>query len=496
MELELILNPQDAVRLRRRPELARPRTNGHRTRPTARQIVWHDDPDGTLGKQGLALAETLDQAEAWQVQRIWPGGTTGWAPGTPSPVIASATDPHLLSVPPPLPLIPLAGFAGHARPLGGPADVTAILLDGVMRSAKLEQPVCRLQLAGPDDQVAGLALGLARHVRLAVPRGSLAADAYTVASVPPPPRSLTIPTLAPDLGVAEAFATVVGHLACVLLHWAPGAASGTALEPVHQMRVAMRRLRSAILLFKRAVGCPLLDAATAELRELGRALGPARDWDVFGAGTGQALREAMPNDPEVTRLLAAAERQRQASYQALRTTLDSPGFRRLGIMLSVISAAHPWDWVTTEPVDPAVEEKRAELLSSNLADYAAKVLGKRLESLLEPGPDIAELPAEALHAIRLHGKRLRYAAEFFAPLFPGHGARRFIRRLTVLQERLGHLNDGEVAANLIGQLGTTNGPRSYAAGVVRGFIAAQANGSRTMIDDSWRKFRKLEPFWS
>jgi CHAD domain-containing protein len=165
-------------------------------------------------------------------------------------------------------------------------------------------------------------------------------------------------------------------------------------------------------------------------------------------------------------------------------------------MLGTLAAARPWEWAAVAPADPAAEEKRAELLSNSLDGYAARVLDKRLEALLEPGADIVDLPPTALHAIRLHGKRMRYAAEFFAPLFPGHGARRFIRRLTVLQERLGHLNDGEVASDLIAQLGLTNGARSYAAGVVRGFVAARSGGARAQIDESWRKFRKLEPFWS
>ena len=119
-------------------------------------------------------------------------------------------------------------------------------------------------------------------------------------------------------------------------------------------------------------------------------------------------------------------------------------------------------------------------------------LQRRLRPLREPGADIDALPAAALHGLRLHGKRLRYACEFFAPLFPGRHARRFIRRLSVLQERLGHLNDGAVAAALMAELGAARG---FAGGVVCGFVAAQAAGSRAHIARSWRKFHRLDPFW-
>ena len=62
----------------------------------------------------------------------------------------------------------------------------------------------------------------------------------------------------------------------------------------------------------------------------------------------------------------------------------------------------------------------------------------------------------------------------------------------MLQERLGHLNDGAVAAGLMAELGAARG---YAGGVVRGFVAAQAAGARSRIGRSWRKFHRLDPFW-
>jgi CHAD domain-containing protein len=128
----------------------------------------------------------------------------------------------------------------------------------------------------------------------------------------------------------------------------------------------------------------------------------------------------------------------------------------------------------------------------DLTRYAAKQLARRLKTVLAPGADIGDLPAAELHAIRLHGKRLRYAAEFFAPLFPGRHSRRFVRRLAALQERLGTLNDGAVAASLMAEIGQERG---YAGGVVRGLVAAGSQGARRRIGRSWKRLLKLEPFW-
>ena len=101
------------------------------------------------------------------------------------------------------------------------------------------------------------------------------------------------------------------------------------------MRVALRRLRSALALFRRAVvRAPSSTSRRPALRVLAHALGPARDWDVFGTGTGEAVAAAFPADAAVTRLTAAAARRRDACYAELRHVLDGAAFRRLGITLA------------------------------------------------------------------------------------------------------------------------------------------------------------------
>ena len=110
------------------------------------------------------------------------------------------------------------------------------------------------------------------------------------------------------------------------------------------------------------------------------------------------------------------------------------------------------------------------------------------------GRDLAALPLPALHELRKDCKRLRYAAEFFLPLFPEKPARRFVKRLSALQEELGTLNDGATAAGLMAHLGRAE--RIHAAGLVEGFVAAGATASRARIGHAWKRFRRAEPFWA
>ena len=482
--LELALAPAE---LRRLPYLLR--GNGRR-RATPLRLIWHDTPDHDLAADGLALVERQHGRErGWRLERMAAADGEPWLPGTPCPVLAEAAEALALNVPLPAPLTPMVGFEGRSRVLAAPDGVAVTLIAGTLRAAAVTRPCCRAVLDGPAEAVTALADGLAGRLHLTVPATSLPAEAMALAGRPARRRH-TPPALAADHPVGEAFAHLVARLTEAILSEA-SRAGPTASEPVHQMRVALRRLRSAVALFGKATRCPEVAAGKIALQGLAKTLAPARDWDVFAEGTGRAVAANFSGDAAVEQLLNAAERRRLKAYAALQRYLASAQFRRLGIALAALAAARPWE--RPRHADDAAAARQAERLTGSLADFAAKALGRRLRALRTPEADIEALPTEALHGLRLHGKRLRYVAEFCAPLFPGHGARRFIRRLTILQERLGHLNDGAVAAGLMAELGAEH---SHAGGVVRGFVAAQTAGARAQIGQAWRRFHRLDPFWS
>ncbi len=254
------------------------------------------------------------------------------------------------------------------------------------------------------------------------------------------------------------------------------------------MRVAVRqRLRSAIKVFKSAVHCPTVAAVDTGLKALATRLAPTRDWDVFASETGVEVAAAFPNEAKLHRLLAAAERRRRACHVELRRFLESSDFRRLGIQLACLAGSTGWQ--------ASLGETEEIALASPLTDFAAHVLSRRLKRLAQMGDDIAGLEPSALHAIRLRAKRLRYAAEIFAPLYAGKSTTRFIRRVSRLQDRLGRLNDGAVAGTLLGELGAVSGKQAFAAGLVLGFIGAHGSHTREQIADAWQKFHRMAPFW-
>jgi triphosphatase len=473
MELTLLLSRADAVRLPRLPVLKPARTG--RSRGQAVRIVWHDTLDRALAADGLALAE---QRGAWRLERHRPAATDPWPPATDHRLIEEAAAPDAFSHTLPEAMTPVAAFEGRRTvfPLAIDGEtVTLTILDGVIRAVAAERQATRLILSGPGAVVRPLALSLAEALTLSIPGHSLATDALHLADgTKTSPRRQGPPALPRDgLGVPAAFAHIIGHLTDVMLYLAPTAVDGP--EPVHLMRVAVRRARSALTLFP----VPADSVAASEgLKRLGRMLGPARDWDVFMTETAPPVEAVLPDHAGLHGLLRAGERRRRLARAALAEYLAGAEFRLLTIELACLAAAEP----PTNEAEPAA-----------LAGFAAGVLQARWKKLVNAGRSLDDLDNPGLHGVRLKAKRLRYAAEFFAPLFPEKPASRFIRRLSVLQERLGLFNDTAAAETLLRELSAHPG---YAAGLILGFTAARGARARPKIATAWARFRRREQFWA
>ena len=505
--LEFALSPDDLSRLVKLPFLTRI------SRTTAVTTLWHDTPNGALAARCLSLSE---QRGHWRLEALRPMPARPWPPGSPAPLIAEgaslASLHHSLSDG----LTPVAALRGRRmefvlRPpsagvpkpdsdaananatLSAPSEaepataepVRVTVLDGQARGVAAEQPACRMLLRGDAALLRPAAMELAGAVRLSVPRAGLAAFAVAVARGNEPlPRHEGPPSTMPGLTTSDSVAMLIGQLLDTMLHWSVGAGAGVTPVPVHQMRVATRRLRSALAIFKRVAPFPELATLNAALRDTATRLGAARDWDVFLGDTAERVAAAFPDDGRVRSLLSAAGRRRQAAYIEIRAYLASPAFRELEVALACASVLRPWDREGTP--DPRLHQ--------DTAVFAGMALAHQTKRVRHTGRDLTALPLAALHELRKDCKRLRYTAEFFLPLFPDKPARRFIKHLAALQEELGMHNDGATAAGLMAHLGRAE--RSYAAGLVEGFVAAGTVASRAQVGRAWKRFRKTAPFWT
>ena len=482
----------DLTRLLRAPALSDRRQG--RLRANRASIVWHDSAGGALAEQGLSLSQGANPSSPmnWRLERLRPVGYD-WLPAHAPPLLAEDASPDALGHALPDGLAPVAAFYGMRRSMAlGGEGACLTVLEGTLRGLTQDRPTCRLILRGEAMEMGALASRLAEAARLRVPRAGLAAEAIAVATGREPrPRHIGTPSVAAGASVGDALGLAVAHLADVILYWAALVPGAQSAEPVHQMRVALRRLRSVLAVFGRVAqpepGQPSwLDELDAALQAVAARLGTARDWDVFLDETGVELSGAFGQDRRVGRLLAASGRRRAAIYAALPGSLEEVGWGRLQLTLGLLPTTRPWH------ADATVAQQLS--LAAPIQPFAAQALQRRLKRVIAPGKSVAHLSPGALHDVRKQAKRLRYTAELFAPLFPVKPVRKYLDRLEHLQAALGTVNDAVVAAGLLVQLGG-GADRAFAAGIVQGYGAGRGAESARRVARAWSKFYRATPFW-
>lgn len=236
--------------------------------------------------------------------------------------------------------------------------------------------------------------------------------------------------LTADITAAAAFQTIARACIHQFHHSATPLAHSDDVEALHQARVALRRLRSALAMFKPMLRDDRYEPLREELKWLATTLGVARNIDVFIMQLGDA--------PHPRSLLAA---RRKAHAQA-RSALASSRANRLMRDLSKWLTSGDWLY---DPETAALRDEPAEQRARFILDRLWKRLKRR-------GRDLAELDNEARHRARIEAKKLRYAADFFDALYDGKTAKQrkkaFGKAIEALQDSLGDLNDLVIAPTL------------------------------------------------
>jgi CHAD domain-containing protein len=241
-----------------------------------------------------------------------------------------------------------------------------------------------------------------------------------------------------DSPVQHVRASLDQRLRALLAH-EPGTRTGEDIEDLHQMRVAVRRMRATLKAAR-----PLLDAAwaddlRAELGWLGGALGPVRDLDVMLLRLRREIA-SLPAAEEAAGavLLDALERERTTARAAMLEALTAPRyFALLERLADTVAAPLPTPGPTEADQPALVDLIRTE----------ARKLRRAVERAGDDPPD------EVLHALRIRGKRVRYTGELVAPSLYGTPEGKAVKRLlsatAALQEVLGDHQDACVAEDRI-----------------------------------------------
>lgn len=291
------------------------------------------------------------------------------------------------------------------------------------------------------------------------------------------------PPLIDDLTTCEEGARIIVHecLAHIGANIAPTLET-RAPEALHQVRVGLRRLRVALENFSN--DDPAFSSLIARGRELTNGLGAARDLDVFLDELFEPAAQRLGSQTGFEMLRARAAILRKRAWHGVIAELSSASFAKF--QDDVAAAVEALSWRGASPL----VEAAPELLEGHLAK--AKKRGRHL----------AQKSAPERHRLRIALKKLRYTAEFFAPLYREKKVDAFIEPLKELQDLLGHLNDAAQARAVLGRLmmeeATTAREQtdlSFAAGLIQGFYSARAEFVTEKTLKRWKRFKRAEPFW-
>jgi inorganic triphosphatase YgiF len=366
----------------------------------------------------------------------------------------------------------------------GGATIEASLNQGFVSVGETLEEVRELELELKEGEVAALyRLAVELHATLPLTLGveSKAERGWRLSTGRPrQPTKQKKLLLREEIGAAEAFRRIIGVTLANLLANQPAATSGR-MEGVHNMRIAIRRLRAALVLFRPHLEPYAYARLAAALRHLGRVLGEARDWDVFCEET---LRQAADDEGVgaswIELLRGPAEMERKAAHQRLAKELSAPGFT--ATVLGLAAWAEEPDLLTGTLEDGAMLGPLVELMPK---------LEARLErKALRLGRGIRHRSAEELHDLRKALKRLRYGVEFLAPLHRRKRLKNYLQHCAALQERLGTINDAAVAVALAERLGGDRQPEfAPAVAALASWAEAQRVRALQNLPDAWRGFK-------
>lgn len=277
------------------------------------------------------------------------------------------------------------------------------------------------------------------------------------------------------------FAQIAGNLPVVVESDDP--------EGPHQLRVGLRRLRSAFSVFKPLIAQDAVGDIAAEAKRSGAVAGGLRDMDVLLSDVVGAAAEAMGavESPGFVQLTAALQTRQQKVRQDVVKKMSAEDAQRLPLVLGAFTEGRGW-------LDPGDIGQSARL-AAPVRDFAAKQLNRRWSKAAKWGRRIEELTIPERHEMRKELKKFRYTVDFFYSIYPEAQAKPFRKQLRRLQNIFGYLNDAAMAEAALPGIAGSDPAASFAAGRVIGWCDANAEISWRDAREKWSALKHIPAFW-
>jgi triphosphatase len=284
---------------------------------------------------------------------------------------------------------------------------------------------------------------------------------------------------------ADAFARACGSASQqILANWQ--AVIDTAdPEGPHQLRIGLRRLRTALRIFRPSIASEALHDLQSDARLLARRVGELRDLDVMAEEIVGPIARRNPEMDGLQALQDLLDKRRAQTRKRLQRELTQDRWLPLRLRIALLPHGAGWTGcvATDDALRPVVSQARGAL------DIAWKRVKRRARHL-------HTLSIEDRHELRKKLKALRYAAEYLAPLFPDADVDRFTRHLRQLLDIFGYLNDVAMAEALTGLCRAEKiAAAERAAAYVLGWHSAIAEQAWENVPKRWRKLRHAGRFW-
>lgn len=390
-------------------------------------------------------------------------------------------------------------FRRTQRILRFDSDEIELSIDrGMVRAESSSDPISEVELelksgnVGRLFEVAG-ALNAALKLRLE-PRSKAERGYRLFTGAQRAPSKAISPALESQMPVSKAFAIIVRSCLTHLQANEMGLLDGDDVEYLHQARVALRRLRSAITVFGALIPKAVSADVVQQLRWLTKELNDARNCDVFVTETLPPILQAHSESGGLIWLRDACVALQREQREHARAAVSSPRYQSMLLGLGAWLATHAWS-----------AQAPPQALAGPIQEYAKAVLEKRHRSLRKRGKHLDRLTVEERHALRIAAKKLRYAADFFSHLFAKRDVQRYVRALANLQDVLGSLNDAATTTGLLEAVASMSmegsvaqpefAQRQQALGIVEGWVSSNSYKSLGLLNQTWQAFKQTHCFW-
>lgn len=232
----------------------------------------------------------------------------------------------------------------------------------------------------------------------------------------------------------DAVACIMGHCLRHLLNNMDAVMVGRHPEGIHQMRVALRKLRVAFSLLTQEQRA-ILDGLIHSSKAIANALGASRDTEILLSDLTLPVARKLGREGEFVGLVRHLEQMREQTLQAAVDCLSSEAFRVFVVELAAATQQRPWLSVRASHGAMQADVRR----------FSSKQLVRRMTQCRKAVRRADKLKPEELHDLRIRLKKLRYTLEFFESVEDRKERRRLIKTVIGLQDVLGEMNDILVA---------------------------------------------------